>query len=106
MKIHEFICAQGYKLDPPVVFQDNISNISLVTKGGGKYRSKYMRVRQALVKEQHDNGCIKLEYLPTGKMLADVLTKPLQGELFRYLTCCIAGSGYSCHRGAKKNTAQ
>jgi hypothetical protein len=33
-----------------VVYQDNMSTISLVTKGGGKPRNKYMKVRQAVVK--------------------------------------------------------
>jgi hypothetical protein len=28
---------------------------------------------------------IKIEYLPTGDMIADMLTKPLQGDLFRRL---------------------
>ena len=91
MRLHEFVCGQGYALDPPVIYQDNLSNLSLVTKGGGKYRSKYLRVRQALVEEHHDRGDVKLQYLPTGEMLADVLTKPLQGRLFRHLMCRIVG---------------
>lgn len=28
-----------------VIYQDNLSNLSLVTKGGGKYRSKYLQER-------------------------------------------------------------
>ena len=32
-----------------------------------------------------NNNEIKLEYLETGDMLADISTKPLQGELFRKL---------------------
>ena len=92
MKLHEFLCGQGCIMDSPTIFQDNASTLSLVTKGGGKYRSKYLRVRQALVKEHHDRGDVKLQYLPTGEMLADVLTKPLQGKLFRHLICLIVGN--------------
>ena len=32
-----------------------------------------------------EKGEIKIHYLPTSDMIADVLTKPLQGELFRKL---------------------
>ena len=70
-------------MELPVVLQDNKSTISLVTKGGGIHRNKYLRVRQNGVKEKVDNGEIKVEYIPTWRMLADGLTKPLQGELGR-----------------------
>ena len=30
-----------------------------------------------------DSDELKIEYLPTEEMVADVLTKPLQGDLFR-----------------------
>jgi hypothetical protein len=36
-----------------------------------------------MIKEKVDKGEIKIEYIPTGRMLADGLTKPLQGELGR-----------------------
>jgi hypothetical protein len=31
------------------------------------------------------SGEIAIEYMPTGHMLADILTKPLQGSLYRRL---------------------
>ena len=83
----EFLAAQGYgDIPAPVMMQDNMSTISLVTKGGGKYRSRHLRVRVHLLKEKHDAGEIRVIYMPTKKMLADVLTKPLQGALFRMFT--------------------
>ena len=71
--------------------QDNDSTITLVTKGGGKYRSRHFRVRQAHVKELIDKGNLSVQYTTTKTMLADPLSKPLQGELFRYLTSCTFG---------------
>jgi hypothetical protein len=85
LKTDEFMRGQGHDMDLPVVFQDNTSTISLATKGGGKYRTVHLRVRQARVKEMVDNGMLVIEHMPTGNMIADVLTKPLQGTLFIFL---------------------
>ena len=35
------------------------------------------------MKEREASGEVRIVYKPTGSMLADILTKPLQGELFR-----------------------
>ena len=42
MVMTEFLEAQGMKLKTPVIYQDNASTITLVTKGGGKPRTKYL----------------------------------------------------------------
>ena len=89
----DFMVSQGHTIGAPNIKQDNTSTISLVTKGGGQYRSKYMKVRQAFVKERVDCGDVNVEYLhvSTKQMLADAMTKPLQGELFRVMTSSISG---------------
>jgi hypothetical protein len=82
---HLFMKYQGYDPQPPIIYQDNKSTISLVTKGGGKPRTRHLRARQYAVKEQVDAGDYKIEYMITEVMIADVLTKPLQSakyELF------------------------
>jgi hypothetical protein len=91
MQCADFLKDQGLRDIVPTIMQDNMSTITLVTKGGGKYRNKHLKVRQALVKERMDKGDIKIEYLPTAMMLADTLTKPLQGALFRRMTSGIVG---------------
>ena len=91
IQCRDFLYAQGVECGVPVVHQDNTSTITMVTKGTGKYRTKYMRVRQAYVYEHHQAGDVVVTYMPTGRMLADVLTKPLQGAVFRYLTRRITG---------------
>ena len=83
VQCYDFMSEQGYGDTVPVFLQDNTSTISLITKGGGKYRNKYLRVRQAAVKQVIDDGDMAVKYGPTGKMWADLLSKPLQGELFR-----------------------
>ena len=85
LKLDEFMRAQGHDMELPVIYQDNLSTISLVTRGGGKYRSKHLRVRQCRIKEKIDNGELVIEHRGTANMYADVLTKPLQGNLFFFM---------------------
>ena len=91
VQCYDFLRVQGLRCAVPRLHQDNTSTITLVTKGGGQYRTKYMRVRQCHVKELSDAGDVIISYLPTGRMLADTLTKPLQGAVFRFLTRRITG---------------
>jgi hypothetical protein len=44
-----------------------------------------VNIRFFFAKDRVDSGEIKLEYCPTADMVADIFTKPLQGELFRKL---------------------
>ena len=80
MVMTEFLEAQGMKLKTPVIYQDNASTITLVTKGGGKPRTKYLRVRQEMVKELIQKKWIEIVFIGTNWMIADVLTKSLQGD--------------------------
>ena len=65
----------------------------MVTKGGGKYRNVHLRVRQCRLKEKIMNKELIVTYMPTGNMLADVLTKPLQGTLFLAMVILLVKNG-------------
>jgi hypothetical protein len=91
LQCHDFVCAQGVECEAPVFYQDNTSTISLVTQSGGQYRTKYMRVRREFVHERCAAGEASVVYLPTGRMLADMLTKALQGSVFRYMARRVTG---------------
>ena len=77
----------GYEMSgeqTPILFQDNASAIHLATRGPGVVaRSKHFRVRYFFVKQLLDSNTVKLQFLPTEKMLADFFTKPNQGRLFK-----------------------
>jgi hypothetical protein len=80
----DFLRSQGYEdLPPPVLHQDNMSTVHLVTKGGGNPRTRHLKARQFMVKELCDNKEIEVVFTRTSEMIADVLTKPLGGENFR-----------------------
>jgi hypothetical protein len=78
-----FLEAQGYKLPPVTVFQDNMSTIAMIRAGKPTSdRTRHVNIRFFFLHDRENLGEIKVEYLPTKQMLADVLTKPLQGDLF------------------------
>jgi ABC-type nitrate/sulfonate/bicarbonate transport system substrate-binding protein len=47
--------------------------------------TRHILIRYYFIKHYIDAGEIHLEYLPTEEMIADILTKPLQGSLFQKL---------------------
>ena len=79
----KFIMAQGYRLPPAIIRQDNRSTIALVTNGRSQSeRTRHIDIRAFWLKELIDSGEVELVWTPTEEMLADVLSKPLNGSRF------------------------
>ena len=55
-------------------------------------RTRHIAVRFFFVKDRMDKKEIKLDYISTNDMLADILTKPLQGSLFKRLRDQLLGA--------------
>ena len=82
----EFLRSLGYEVKPVVFNQDNMSTIRLAENGASaSRRTRHINVRYFFIKERIDSGEVKVSYLPTREMLADLLTKPVQGKLFAKL---------------------
>ena len=67
-----------------MLLQDNKSTIQLGQNGrksAGK-RSRALNVRYFFLTDQIEKGLIEMEYCPTDNMVADYMTKPLQGDKF------------------------
>ena len=78
-----FLLHQGYTLGPATVYQDNQSTMAMLKNGRShSNRTRHINIRYYWAKDAVDQGDIAIDYLPTEEMLADILTKPLQGELF------------------------
>ena len=73
------------------LYQDNKSVIFLITDISKHRRSKHLLIKLNYIKQIYDSGIIKVIYIPTDKMVADTLTKSLQGALFLNLNCSILG---------------
>ena len=88
-----FMEAQGYGVQKNILFQDNKSSILLETNGrksAGK-RSRAMNIRYFFITDQVNKGNVTIEHCPTEAMVADFMTKPLQGTKFRSFRKAILG---------------
>ena len=68
-----------------IIYQDNQSTILLEENGkqsSGK-KTRHIEVRCYLMMDNAKRGKACVAYCPTGDMLADFFTKPLQGSLFK-----------------------
>jgi hypothetical protein len=80
-----FLEAQGYNIFTNIVYQDNMSTLSLAINGyvSSSKRTKHIKAKYFFVHHFHNNHELDLQYCPTEQMWADIITKPLQDPKFR-----------------------
>ena len=79
-----FLINQGYKDRSAIIFQDNKSTIQLINNGrSNSERTRHIDIRYFFLHDRIKEREITICYKSTNEMLADMLTKPLQGEQFR-----------------------
>ena len=83
----QFLEAQGYIIHTNIVYQDNMSTLSLAKNGyvSSSKRTKHIKAKYFFIRHFHNSGELELRYCPTESMWADVLSKPLQGAKFRLM---------------------
>ena len=89
-----FLKEQGYKVCDNVIFQDNKSSILLERNGklSSSKRTKHINVRYFFITDRITKGEVPVEWCPTKQMVADFMTKPLQGTIFKKFRDLIMGS--------------
>ncbi len=82
-----FVECQRFDIDDCIILQDNLSALSLEKnrRMSSSKHTKHIKAKYFLIKDYYNAGEIDLQYCPTGQMWEDVLTKSLQGQLFRYM---------------------
>jgi hypothetical protein len=75
----------GYDCGTTVVEQDNQSSIKLAEAGKPTARTIHLEMRQFRVTEYVLNKTIRLEYVQSSEMVADILTKSVDAATFRRL---------------------
>ena len=89
----EFLMHQGLRLEPAVVYQDNQFTMCHANKGrSASGRSCHVKVNHFFIRHYVDEGEIRIAYLATGDMVADIMTKPLHGTTFLELRGLLIGA--------------
>jgi hypothetical protein len=88
-----FMTAQGYPINQAIFYQDNESAIKMESNGKAScgQRSRHIDIRYFFITDHSKRQSITIEHCPTGIMLADYFTKPLQGSLFRIFRSVLLG---------------
>ena len=82
--LRNFIIEQGYTIPPVKLLQDNMSTINMVKSGKTtSERTRHIVIKFYFICDRYQSKEIDVEYIQTDQMIADALTKPLQGEKFR-----------------------
>ena len=71
--------------------QDNTSTIQIYNHTANKRKSRHLDLRYNIVRENIENHIIKLFYLPTDHMIADIGTKALAPAVFYRLRDYLLG---------------
>jgi hypothetical protein len=92
----EFLLAQGHVVPAAVVKQDNKGRST-------SSKTRHIGVRYFWVADRIEQGEVVLEYLATEDMAADILTKPLQGALFRKMRALLLNEASPTAGGVLRN---
>ena len=100
-----FLEHQGYVLKRSIFHQDNQSAMLLEKNGkaSSSKRTKHINIRYYFVTDRIKQRELTVEWCPTGDMVANFMTKPLQGALFRKFRDQIMGVVPAQHPGPGKN---
>lgn len=71
--------------EPILIYEDNNGCIAIANNPTDHKRSKHIDVKYHFSREKVEQKEVKIEYLPTGKQLADAFTKPLPATQFLYI---------------------
>ena len=86
MNLRRLLVSMGENPDPIMIYQDNQAVIALVRNGKPKsMRTKHISMRYFTVCNHIKDGYIAIMWISTKQMLADILTKPMNGPAFKLI---------------------
>lgn len=91
----EYMIEAGIPMGPAILYQDNMSKIFLANKGRStSERTRHIKIRYFFIHHYIDSHEIVIVHMPTADMIADIMTKLLNGELFEKLCAVLSGRKY------------
>ncbi|GKF06068.1 hypothetical protein Tco_0036736 [Tanacetum coccineum] len=75
----------GFAFNKIPLYCDNRSAIALCCNNVQHFRSKHIDIRHHFIREQVEKGVVELYFVTTDYQLADIFTKALQRERFKFL---------------------
>jgi hypothetical protein len=82
----QFVEELGYQQGTIRVFHDSTCAMAMLEQGTGSFkRAKHIKVRFFWVRDLVDREVVKLVYLESKELVADMLTKPVVGAHFWHL---------------------
>jgi len=70
---------------PVLILEDNQSAIAIANNPESHDKTKHIDIRHHFVRDSVETGKVELQYCPTDKMIADILTKALGQDRFEML---------------------
>jgi len=90
--VREMLVDQGHDIGAMSVYQDNKGVLAIMQRGRSpKHRTRHLNIRHFFARDRMLSGEISLKYMPTGEMVAYLLTKPVTGALFEKLSAKMTG---------------
>ncbi len=90
---HYFLLSQGYGVIENLLLQDNKSLILLERnrKASSGKRTRHINIQYFFITDQVNKKKLTIEWCPAKQMVADFMTKLIQGSHFRHLRDYIMG---------------
>ena len=76
----------GIVAEKKTLLVDNSAAITIATSEGGSWRTRHLKVRHKALRQEVEEGLLKIEYCPGEAQLADGLTKMLPSQRMLMLT--------------------
>lgn len=93
MWLRRWLLAQGHVIGATTIYQDNEAVMKLMRSDRRTHqRTKHLDVRYFYARDLEQEGAIMLKWIPTADMIADLMTKPVTGALFKELTAKLMGN--------------
>ena len=93
----------GYpQSEPSIVYQDNKSAIRICEKVGSESKTRHIINRINFVRQEVANNTIRLVYIPTEEMVADILTAARDRGPFEYLRNILLGGHWRFQKNIDK----